>query len=313
MLQGSLYCNGIDPQIALKDYWCVSYRPDDPICGAYQEPACSPLVESQTTACTLPHYSGAINQSRTYSCSSNSWSAWTETSNNCTQDPPTCQTSTETRQLTCQADYVGSITETRTSSCPDPYGNPVFGAWVETTNTCVKSATNVTNVSSPVSPSSPLNPVNTPPVVAPAGLATNSSPESISSPVAEVKVEQPKQEVKSEPKAKEDSPKETPKTEQKSESKESPKLDIPKGKQLVHGFGIVLSLEILNKPIIQQIELTDAFKFDQELNNDFGKNENFKLELLQLATPQDAFVGAADISWKRLRRHNFLQQDGFGN
>jgi hypothetical protein len=127
------------------------------------------------------------------------------------------------------------------------------------------------------------------------------------------KVEQPKQEVKSEPKAKEDNPKDPPKAEQKSESKESPKLDVPKGKELVHGFGIVLSLEILNKPIIQQIELTDAFKFDQELNNDFGKNENFKLELLQLSTPQDAFIGSADISWKRIRRHNFLQQDGYGN
>ena len=313
MLEGSLYCNGIDPQIAIKDYWCVSYRPDDPICGAYQAPACSPLVESQTTACTLPHYSGAINQSRTYSCSSNSWSPWTETSNNCTQDPPTCHTSTETKQVACQAEYVGSITETRTSSCPDPYGNPIWSGWVETTNTCVKSATNVTNVSSPVSPSSPLNPVNNPPPAPQPPAPPPPAPEPPKVESAPPKVEQPKQEVKSEPKAKEDSPKETPKAEQKNESKESPKLDVPKGKELVHGFGIVLSLEILNKPIIQQIELTDAFKFDQELNNDFGKNENFKLELLQLSTPQDAFVGSADISWKRLRRHNFLQQDGFGN
>jgi hypothetical protein len=308
MLPGSLVCNGIDPEVAIKDYWCKSYVTHDPICGAYQVPVCSDLVESQTTACTLPHYSGAVNQSRTYSCSSSSWSPWTETSNNCTQDPPTCQASVETRQLACQADYVGSVTETRNSSCPDPYGNDVWGAWVETNNTCVKSATNVTNVSSPVSPSSPLNPINTPP----AGLATNSAPDIVSSPLA-VEVEQPKQEAKSEPKAKEDSPKDPPKAEQKNDSKNSPKLDVPKGKQLVHGFGIVLSLEILNKPIIQQIELTDAFKLDQELNNDFGKNENFKLELLQLSTPQDAFIGSADISWKRLRRNNFLQQDGYSN
>jgi len=318
MLPGSLYCNGIDPQIALKDYWCVSYRPDDPLCGAYKAPACSDLVENQTTACTLPHYSGAINQSRTFSCSTNAWSAWTETSNNCTQDPSTCQTSVETRQVACQPEYVGSITETRTSSCPDPYGSPIWNTWVETANSCVKSATNVTNVSSPVSPSSPLNPVNNPPPVAPpppAPMPEVSPPPPEAPKVESVppKVEQPKQEVKSEQKAKEDSPKDPPKAEQKNESKESPKLDVPKGKELVHGFGIVLSLEILNKPIIQQIELTDAFKFDQELNNDFGKNENFKLELLQLSTPQDAFIGSADISWKRIRRHNFLQQDGFGN
>ena len=308
----NLYCNGIENEVAIRDYWCVSYRPDDPICDPYRQPVCVNATETQSSACPLPHYSGVVNQARTYSCTSSSWSPWYETSNNCTQDPPTCQTSTETRTLACQTDYVGSITETRISSCPDPYGNPVWGAWVETTNTCVKSATNVTNVSSPVSPSSPLNPVNTQTTVTPAGLSTNSTPEPVSSPL-EVKVEQPKQEVKSEPKTKEDSPKDTPKAEQKSESKESPKLDVPKGKELVHGFGIVLSLEILNKPIIQQIELTDAFKFDQELNNDFGKNENFKLELLQLSTPQDDFNSIADISWKRIRRHNFLQQDGFGN
>lgn len=304
----NLYCNGIENEIAIRDYWCVSYRPDDPICDPYRQPVCNNATENQSLACPLPHYSGVVNQSRTYTCSSNSWSPWYEVSNNCTPDPPTCQSSVETRQIACQADYVGSITETRTSSCPDPYGNPVWSGWVETTNTCVKSATNVTNTSNPVSPGSPLNPVNNPP----AGLATNSAPEVVS-PTTDVQVEQPKQEVKSEPKTKEDSPKETPKAEQKSESKESPKLDVPKGKQLVHGFGIVLSLEILNKPIIQQIELTDAFKFEQEINREFGRDQNLQLELIQLGTSQDDFNSIADNSWKRIRRHNFLQQDGFGN
>jgi hypothetical protein len=317
MLPGSLVCNGIENEVAIRDYWCKSYVTHDPICGAYQVPACSDLVENQTTACTLPHYSGAVNQSRNFSCSSNAWSAWTETSNNCTQDPPTCQASTETRQLACQADYVGSVTETRNSSCPDPYGNDVWGAWVETNNTCVKSATNVTNVSSPVSPSSPLNPVNNPPPVAapppPAGLPTNSPGEPVLSSPPPIKVEQPKQEAKSEPKAKEDSPKETPKAEQKSESKDSPKLDVPKGKELVHGFGIVLSLEILNRPIIHQIEITDAFKFDTEINNEFGKNQNLQLELIQLGTSEVDFNSIANSGWLGIRRHNFLQQDGYGN
>jgi hypothetical protein len=308
MLPGSLVCNGIEPEIALKDYWCVSYNPSDPICGAYQAPACSDLVENQTTACTLPNYSGVVNQSRTYSCTSNYWSPWTETSNNCTPDPPTCQASTETRQVACQADYVGSVTETNISSCPDPYGSPIWSGWVETNNTCVKSATNVTNTSNPISPGSPLNPINNPP----AGLATNSAPDIVSSPLA-VEVEQPKQETKSEPKTKEDSPKDPPKAEQKSESKDSPKLEIPKGKQLVHGFGIVLSLEILNRPIIQQIELTDAFKFDTEINNEFGKNQNLQLELIQLGTSEVDFNSIANSSWLSLRRDNFLQQDGFGN
>jgi len=308
----NLYCNGIENEVAIRDYWCVSYRPDDPICDPYRQPVCVNATESQSLACPLPHYSGVVNQARTYSCSSNSWSPWYETSNNCTQDPPTCQTGTQTQTIACQADYVGSITQTKTSSCPDPYGSPVWTDWVTTSDTCVKSATNVTNVSSPVSPSSPLNPINTPIPVAPAGLPQNSPSEPISSPV-DVKVEQPKQEVKDTPKAKEESPKDPPKTEQKSESKESPKLEAPKGKELVHGFGIVLSLEILNRPIIQQIEITDAFKFDTEINNEFGKNQNLQLELIQLGTSQDDFNSIADHSWRSLRRHNFLQQDGFGN
>ena len=301
----NLYCNGIENEIAIRDYWCVSYRPDDPICDPYRQPVCNNATENQSLACPLPHYSGVVNQSRTYTCSANAWSPWYEVSNNCTPDPPTCQSSVETRQIACQADYVGSITETRTSSCPDPYGNPVWSGWVETTNTCVKSATNVTNTSNPVSPGSPLNPINTP-------VASAVAPE-VTLSTTDVQVEQPKQEVKSEPKTKEDSPKETPKAEQKSESKESPKLDVPKGKQLVHGFGIVLSLEILNKPIIQQIELTDAFKFEQEINREFGRDQNLQLELIQLGTSQDDFNSIADNSWKRIRRHNFLQQDGFGN
>jgi hypothetical protein len=65
MLPGSLVCNGIENEVAIRDYWCKSYVTHDPICGAYQVPACSDLVENQTTACTLPHYSGAVNQSRT--------------------------------------------------------------------------------------------------------------------------------------------------------------------------------------------------------------------------------------------------------
>jgi hypothetical protein len=172
-------------------------------------------------------------------------------------------------------------------------------------------------VSSPVSPSSPLNPINNPPPPPPPAVAPEVNPLAAPEPPrvesAPIKVEQPKQETKSEPKAKEDNPKEPPKTEQKNESKDSPKLDVPKGKEIVHGFGIVLSLEILNKPIIQQIQITDAFKFEQGLNDDIGKTQNFQLELIQLGTSQDDFNSIANSGWRSLRRHNFLQQDGFGN
>jgi len=315
MLEGSLVCNGIDPTIALRDYWCVYYRPDDPLCSAYQTPACSDSVESQSIACPLPHYSGVINKSRTYSCASQSWSAWYEVSNNCTQDPPTCQTSTETRQLACQTDYVGSITETRISSCPDPYGSPIFGAWVETTNTCVKSATNVTNISSPVSPTSPLNPVNQTTVTNTMPVVQQQAPVETSplpTPV-EVKVEQPKQEVKDTPKAKEDNPKdtakETPKAEQKNDSKDSPKLEVPKGKELVHGFGIVLSLEILNAPIIQQQQITDQFIFTEEISNGYTRNQNFLIDLIKPNDAESIIIGDSNRRFNRIRSSDLLQQD----
>jgi type IV secretory pathway VirB10-like protein len=168
-------------------------------------------------------------------------------------------------------------------------------------------------VSSPVSPSSPLNPVNNPPPVAAAPppevnpLASPPPPEPPKVESAPVKVEQPKQETKSEPKAKEDSPKDPPKAEQKNESKDSSKLDVPKGKELVHGFGIVLSLEILNRPIIHQIEITDAFKFDTEINNEFGKTQNFQLELIQLGTSQDDFNSIANSRWFGLRKYNLME------
>jgi hypothetical protein len=318
MLQGSLVCSGIDPIIAVKDYWCVSYNPSDPICGQYQQPICSDLVENQSVACTLPHYSGVINQNRTYSCATNSWSPWIEASNNCTPDPPTCQASMETRQLACQADYVGSVTETRQLSCPDPYGSQILGAWVETNSSCVKSATNVTNVASPVSPSSPLNPVNNPPpMVAPppppmVNPLAGPMPElpKVEMPKEQPKdapKEQPKEQPKDAPKTKEDAPKDQPKQEQKQEKTEAPKIEVPKGKELVPGFGIVLSLDILNKPLVQQIQITDAFKFEQGLNDDIGKTQNFQLELIQLGTSQDDFNSFANSSWKRLHRYNLME------
>jgi len=51
--------------------------------------------------------------------------------------------------------------QNRTSICSNPYGQPVWSPWVTTADTCVKSATNPTNMGSvlnPVSPISPLNP-----------------------------------------------------------------------------------------------------------------------------------------------------------
>jgi len=51
--------------------------------------------------------------------------------------------------------------QNRSSICSGPYEQPVWSPWLTTADTCVKSAMNPTNMSSvlnPVSPISPLNP-----------------------------------------------------------------------------------------------------------------------------------------------------------
>ena len=136
---------------------CQLY-PHIPECGyTAPQPVCTAQVEYQTLACPI-HSSGAINQSRTYQCSSQSWGPWTTTSNNCSPDPATCVSSTETQTLTCQTGYQGLITQSRTSTCSDPYGSPIWSAWSTTSDTCTMTMTNINNPTSPVSPISPTNP-----------------------------------------------------------------------------------------------------------------------------------------------------------
>lgn len=55
--------------------------------------------------------------------------------------------------------YTGLITQTRTSSCPDPYGQPIFAPWITTLDTCVKTMSNPSNPVSPVNPANPASPI----------------------------------------------------------------------------------------------------------------------------------------------------------
>jgi hypothetical protein len=58
--------------------------------------------------------SGAINETRSYECTTQSWTGWTTTSNNCTPDPPTCVLNLLKRgQLTCQAGFEGLSTRAK--------------------------------------------------------------------------------------------------------------------------------------------------------------------------------------------------------
>ena len=130
----SLYVNQGTTLAACQQIAC-QYYPNIPECGYYLQPTCSNQTEYQSLSCQ-PHHSGAVNQSRTYTCSSQSWGPWTTTSDNCTPDPATCQSSSSTRTLSCQPHFSGLITQTDTISCPDPYGSPVETGYITTSNSC---------------------------------------------------------------------------------------------------------------------------------------------------------------------------------
>lgn len=303
----NLVCHDIDPTLAVKDYWCP-YRNQDPICRQFDIvtqpaiPACTDRTETQSVSCQ-PHYSGVINQVRTYYCQSNSYSDWVTTSNNCTPDPPSCHISTEERQIACTDGYTGSITQQRTSSCPDPYGQPTFGPWVETMNSCTKSITNVTNPVSPISPISPVT-VNQPVETAPAPqemtqTSTESAPTATenTSNSSKTNTEAP-QSIKS------DVPISSPKT-----NENNAPVSVTKGRDLVPGFGIVMSMELLNAPIkFQQQQLEIALEYNQELDNGIRSQQGF-LHGLLMEGNSDNFYNIVNSRWNALRSSIEVQPD----
>jgi hypothetical protein len=307
----NLQCYGIDDATALTTAWCP-YRPDDPICAPYIQPVCTDTVEYQSLSCPLPHYSGVVNQSRSYACSSSTWSSWTTTSDNCTQDPPTCFETTEQRTLACEAGYTGSILEQRTSTCSDPYSTPAFGSWIQVTNSCVKSMDNPTNPISPTSPlsvTSPLNPINAPvipiePVIVPMDFAQTQMPVETTSARQETKTE-----VKTESRQ-ESQP--ASRTTASTEAKLDPKQELPKSKELVPGFGIVMSMQMLTQAYtIQNQQIIEAINMEQE--NDYAREQEVYFKLILADDIGDNLISASSYQWSSLLRDNPIQRFDFDN
>ena len=288
-----------------------------PECGQPPVPVCQDIVENQTLSCE-PNHSGAVNQTRTKTCSNNQWTDWVTTSNNCSPNPPTCISSVQERQTACQQGFTGTITEQQITSCPTPYSQPVVSPWVESTNLCTKSITNPTNVASPVNPASPINatvtqeqmpiapapepPAEPPPMEAPA-QDTPASP----APTVETTTPAPAAPPPSVPSVPAVSATPLPTTSNGTTQTTSPP-QIPAGKSLVQGFGLVMSLEILNKPMqIQQTQLNDALAYQQELQYEFAGNQGILLELLSENAISRGFWDISTARWDSLRRNNDLQ------
>ena len=217
-------------------------------------PICQAESQTQTLSCPI-HYTGSITQTKTKTCTTSGqgiWGNWVTTSNTCVQNPPTCQVSSQTQTLSCPTGYTGSITQTRSSTCPNPYGSPVWSAWVTTSDTCKKAATNPTNPVSPVNPASPTSPTSTTSVqTTQSSPATVSTPNTVPSSVATPTDSTTTSTSTSTTSTKTDVPTTTalPTTSTTPTLKDSP--SPPKGKaQSV--VGLVLSLELFQKPGLTQ-------------------------------------------------------------
>ena len=340
---------------------CQIY-PGIPECGMFLQPACSNQTEYQSLSCQ-PHYSGAVNQSRTYTCSSQSWGPWTTTSNNCTPDPPTCQSSFSTRTLSCQPHFSGLISQTNTVTCPDPYGSPVetgyittsnscapdpatcspsvqtqsvacpvgyngtiiqnrssscsdpygsptWTSWSTTSDTCTMTATNLNNPTSPISPISPTNPNS----VISKSMATV---ESVTVQDLTATAPTPSTTSGDTPKSESQSGTATTSTSQQAngttttsgtDKKENIKApDVPKGKDLVPGFGIVMSMQLLNSGYnLQQEQMKEYINLIQE--QEYGQQQNILLEFISANDTGNSIFNTSAIRWRGLLRDNPLQR-----
>ena len=100
--------------------------------------------------------------------------------------------------------------------------------------------------------------------------------------------------------------------EEKDEEETEQAPDVPKGKELVPGFGITMSLDVLNNGIqLQEIQLNDVLTLIQE--QEYGTQQNILLDLVFQDDVDTGLSGIANYRWRSLLVDNPLQQDAFGD
>ena len=247
-------------------------------CGNYQAPTpvvtCTTSFTEKTESCQV-NYSGIKRfKQETKTCTDGTVTnyGWQLYSENCTPNPPSCFTSTQTQSLTCQTGYVGSITQVQSSVCSNPYAQPVWsGTWITTANTCVKSLTNPTNMTSPVSPVSPANPTSvlttpTPSATAPQTTAPINQTTTDGSPA--------QNQVSSAPSS-------TAQTDAKGTASQTTSTTsaTPTAKFSIKTLPLALSLELFSKPMTQPNVFPDL-NISQELPNDIKMMQNIYMDLI---------------------------------
>ena len=242
-------------------------------------PTCTYQAQTENRSCAV-NFSGAQTWKKETNCPSGSYgqpvqSEWFKIQDNCTPNPPTCQISSQLQTLQCPTGYTGSITQTRSSTCPNPYGSPAWQPWVTTSDTCVKSVSNPTN---PTSPVSPLKPAPPPPPAAPPPPAPPPPPPAEAPP--------PPTEVGPAPKAGESAATQSAPTSASGTKTDSattsttPASPTPKGKtQSV--VGLVLSLELFVKPGLQQPNVFPEVSIVGGIPNNILMQDSIMMDLLQ--------------------------------
>jgi hypothetical protein len=266
----SLFVDGGTTLAQCQALACQIYPSISPSCPQANPPpqviTCTYSAQTETRSCPI-NFSGSQTWKKETNCPTGSYgqpvqSEWFKIQDSCVQNPPTCQVSSQQQTLQCQTGYTGSITQTRSSMCPDPYGSPVWQPWVTTSDTCKKSINNPTNPASPVSPLSPASTTSAPtiqssPVTAP---TPNTVPNSETTPTASTETSQT--------------------TTDSLTTLTTQVSPTPKGKTR-SVVGLVLSLELFVKPGLQQANVFPDISIVKGIPNEIMTQDLIMMGLLQ--------------------------------
>jgi hypothetical protein len=290
----SLFVDGGTTLAQCQALACQIYPSISPSCPQANPPpqvvTCTYSAQTETRSCPI-NFSGSQTWKKETNCPTGSYGQpvqtdWFKIQDTCAQNPPTCQVSSQQQTLSCPTGYTGSITQTRSSMCPDPYGSPTWLPWATTSDTCKKSINNPTNPVSPVNPASPVSQPSTTsapttpssPVTAP---TPNSVPNSVTTPTASTETSQTQTKTDSQ----------TTSTTQASPS------PPPKGKtQSV--VGLVLSLELFQKPGIQQANVFPDLSIVKGIPNEILTQDLIMMDLLQQPSFNQPF-DAPDLGFEQ--------------
>jgi hypothetical protein len=154
---------------------------------------------------------------------------------------------------------------------------------------------------SPLNPNSVINQVTTAPIIQP-------EPVIVQDTTALTTTETPTTSVATVTSSQATTEKQSTTTTSGTDKKDDPKgIDIPKGKALVPGFGIVLSMQLLNSGYnMQQQQIQESIKLIQE--QDYERQQNLLIDFIVSNDSRDYLIRASANRWRSILRDNPLQR-----